>query len=129
MRPEPNNLIDKFRKPHPERGTTLKGVSYGWFEINGMRVMSSGSHDESEWEHVSISLPRRTPTWVEMCFVKSLFWEPEETVVQFHPKQSEYVDDHSFCLHLWKKRGVEFELPPNHYVGRDKHNVLHERRL
>lgn len=37
------------------------------------------------WEHVSVSLPDRCPTWEEMCWVKSLFFEDEECVLQFHP--------------------------------------------
>lgn len=116
MRPEPNNLIDKFRKTHPMLGLTHPGENHGWFEINGLRVMSSGSGPESEWEHVSISLPKRLPAWTEMCFVKSLFWRDDETVVQFHPRSSEYVNQHENCLHLWKKRDSEYELPPIIYV-------------
>ena len=27
------------------------------------------------WEHVSVSLARRCPTWEEMCMVKDIFWE------------------------------------------------------
>ena len=64
------------------------------------------------WEHVSVSLPNRTPNWREMSFIKDLFWHGEETVLQFHPKESEYVDIHPNCLHLSKKDGVEHELPP-----------------
>lgn len=63
------------------------------------------------WEHVSVSLYNRLPTWDEMCLVKSLFWDEEETVIQFHPKKSQYVNQHPFCLHLWKKIGVDAELP------------------
>ena len=37
------------------------------------------------WEHVSVSLPNRCPTWNEMAWIASLFFEPEETLVQFRP--------------------------------------------
>lgn len=40
------------------------------------------------WEHVSVSYRRRTPTWNEMCKVKEMFWNDEETVVQYHPKRA-----------------------------------------
>ena len=43
------------------------------------------------WEHVSVSpgSPNRKkcPTWEEMCAIKDMFFEPEETVVQYHPPQ------------------------------------------
>ena len=68
------------------------------------------------WEHVSVSYRRRTPTWDEMCKVKDMFWNDDETVVQFHPKKSEYKNLHPYCLHLWRKCGEDFELPPREYV-------------
>lgn len=69
------------------------------------------------WEHVSASLKRRCPNWREMSYIKDLFWEDEETVVQYHPKKSEYVNNHSFCLHLWKPIDKEIELPPSILTG------------
>ncbi len=64
------------------------------------------------WEHVSVSLPDRCPTWDEMCWVKGLFWGEDELVLQFHPPASVYVSHHQYCLHLWKPVGVEIPLPP-----------------
>lgn len=71
------------------------------------------------WEHLSVMVKRkrRCPTWEEMNFVKGLFWEDEETVVQFHPKRSQYVNNHPYVLHLWKKAGHDHELPPSFLVG------------
>lgn len=74
--------------------------------------------DQCGWEHVSVTaIVRkntypRTPTWSEMCKVKDLFWDEEDVVVQFHPRKSEYVDNHKYCLHLWRKSGVDIETPP-----------------
>lgn len=79
-----------------------------------------------EWEHVSClyrylnqknKFINRVPTWEEMSFVKALFWEEEETVIQFHPAKSEYVNCHPEVLHLWKKIGIDHELPPHWLVG------------
>jgi hypothetical protein len=64
------------------------------------------------WEHVSASLATRCPTWAEMAWVKGLFWEDEEQVVQFHPPRSAYVNRHPNCLHLWRCPGHEPALPP-----------------
>lgn len=69
------------------------------------------------WEHVSVSLARRCPTWEEMCMIKDIFWGEEECVVEYHPPRSQYVNRHPYCLHLWKKIGEEFETPPKEYVG------------
>jgi hypothetical protein len=51
-----------------------------------------------------------------MCRVKDMFFEPEEVVVQYHPRHSEYVNRHPYCLHLWRKRGEDFETPPMMFV-------------
>lgn len=64
------------------------------------------------WEHVSVSTRERAPTWDEMCAVKALFWSPEDTVVQYHPPESQYVNVHPHCLHLWRPIGVELPAPP-----------------
>jgi hypothetical protein len=68
------------------------------------------------WEHVSVSLPHRCPTWAEMCKVKELFWEPEDMVVQFHPPASAHVNCHPYCLHLWRAVDEHQPAPPQHFV-------------
>lgn len=65
--------------------------------------------DGMDWEHVSVSLPNRCPTWQEMCTIKDIFWENEETVMQLHPPKSEYVNHHKYTLHLW--RPIKQEIP------------------
>jgi hypothetical protein len=73
---------------------------------------------ETGWEQVSVSTDRhRSPNWPEMCFVKDLFWDEEECVVQFHPPLSQYVKAHRYCLHLWKPVGSTFPAPPSALVG------------
>ncbi len=68
------------------------------------------------WEHVSVSFSTRCPTWEEMCKVKDMFWNEDECVVEYHPPKSEYVNNHPYCLHLWRKYGQNFETPPKYYV-------------
>lgn len=87
------------------------------FERDGrtsLRVVASdGTNDDGSicvpWEHVSISCQTRTPKWDEMCWVKDIFWEPSECVIQFHPPKSVYVNAHPNCLHLWMP--LEFDIP------------------
>jgi hypothetical protein len=95
----------------------------GAFEVpfNGSRGVPSClrviASDGEGWDHVSVSLSNRTPTWEEMCFIKDIFFRDDEAVIQFHPPKSEYVNFHPFCLHLWRKQDAEFPLPPSVLVG------------
>ena len=79
-----------------------------------LRVIAS---DGGGWEHVSASYPHRCPTWEEMCRLKSIFWGPNDCVVQYHPPESDYVNNHSYCLHLWRPLGVDLPRPPSLMVG------------
>lgn len=73
------------------------------------------------WDHVSVSFgqaSKKTPSWEVMCAVKDLFWEPEDVVIQFHPKKSEYISNHPGCLHMWRcTDGREQPMPPAIMVG------------
>lgn len=99
------------------------GVTWGVFQapVNSgrtIRIISSGSVDDipegAGWEHVSCSVVEdqgNPPTWQEMCRVKDLFWTDEETVLQFHPRKEDYVNQHPGVLHLWKPPW-KIHLPP-----------------
>jgi len=75
--------------------------------------------DQMGWEHVSVSLPHRCPTWEEMSMIKGLFWDAGDCVIQIHPAIDDYVNNHPFCLHLWRKSGTNnfYQKPPNAMVG------------
>ena len=74
-----------------------------------LRVIAS---DGGLWEHCSVSLGGRCPTWAEMCLVKDLFWDPEDAVMQLHPPASTYVNNHPFTLHLWRPVDRAIPMPP-----------------
>lgn len=93
----------------------IGGLDGGMGRIGKMVVVFSNG---GGWDHVSASFSDRCPTWEEMCKVKKIFFDDEECVVQFHPPKSEYVNDHPYTLHLWKKKGQEYETPPKIFVGR-----------
>lgn len=46
-----------------------------------------------------------------MCFIKDLFWGEEEVVMQLHPAKSQYVNQHDYCLHLWRPKTIAIPLP------------------
>jgi hypothetical protein len=121
-----NEKLEKYRVKFDKLWGTDPGDDKGLFfiptkasSLSGpkLKVLSSPFKKSEGWQHVSVSLPNRCPTWAEMDRVKELFWGEDETVVQFHPKKSEYVNNHPNCLHLWKKIGTEHELPPSILTG------------
>jgi hypothetical protein len=52
-----------------------------------------------------------------MCAIKDMFFEPEEAAVQYHPAKSQYVNNHPYCLHLWRpNNGTDLPTPPPLFV-------------
>lgn len=90
----------------------------GAFKIyyKGIDYMVIASDGEG-WEHVSVSSQNRIPSWEVMCKIKELFFEDEEVVIQYHPKKSEYINNHPNCLHLWKPINQNIPTPPRFLVG------------
>jgi len=112
------HVPEQFRIRKGPRATTEKIGNNGAFlvdvrtakRIAPLRIIAS---DGKGWEHVSISLENKCPSWQDMCIIKNLFWDEEDCVIQYHPPRSEYVNNNEFCLHLWRKSGYEFPLPPS----------------
>jgi hypothetical protein len=82
-----------------------------------MKTFAVIASDGEGWEHVSVSLPDRCPTWFEMAQIKDIFWDNEDCVVQYHPPKSEYVNNHPFCLHLWRPTNCNLPMPDSMLVG------------
>ena len=94
------------------------GLTNGYAEVAGpFRELTIVFSDGLGWEHVSVSTRGRCPNWDEMCFVKKLFWAPDDVVIQFHPAESNYVNNHPYCLHLWRPQAIELPQPPPLLVG------------
>lgn len=112
-------LHEKLRQGRVRSGemrSTDNDGHTGCFVIIGpkgamLRIMSNGN-DGSKWEHVSVSLDHRPPNWTEMCFVKELFFEDTECVVQYHPARAAHINIHPHCLHLWRPVDGAFPMPP-----------------
>ena len=106
-------------------GNFASNKSYGnngAFTFNrGRTQFSIIASDGEGWEHVSVHCisegKDRTPTWSEMCFIKDLFWDKEDCVIQYHPAESEYVNVHKHCLHLWRPTDQKFPIPNKMMVG------------
>jgi len=123
MRLKAPHTLEQGRLQPKDFIRTKPGEMQGLFELVGphrvwVRMISSGHDLEYQWEHVSVSVKeKRCPTWEEMCFVKNLFWGLDEVVMQLHPAAHEYVNEHPFCLHLWKPIAAAIPTPPSILVG------------
>lgn len=114
------NVPNKFRIREGHLASDDSYGNNGAFQIprlNSNKWFLVIASDGEGWEHVSVSLPSRTPTWEEMCYIRDIFWQDNDCVVQFHPPKSEYVNNHPNCLHLWKPIGKQIETPPSILVG------------
>lgn len=122
--------VNKYRVRQGPTGSSDEIGKYGMFEIpmkgRSKAVVMAADGDETEWEHVSVHIRYankkgkwilRTPTWEEMCLIKEMFWDDDETVMQLHPPKSQYVNNHNHCLHLWRPQTQEIPLPPKILVG------------
>jgi hypothetical protein len=128
--PESARIIE-----HPILGSDVSFGCNGAFRLPSnepgwilFMIVSDGTDPQSPegqgWEHVSVHAvsrhrkpQQRTPTWKEMVFVKDTFWEPEDVVMQLHPRRSEYVNAHPHTLHLWRSRTHPIPEPPAILVG------------
>jgi len=107
--------FEKYRVTSGPYGTEYFSGNNGAFlfpAVPGRGQLQVIISDGMDWEHVSVSNPTRCPTWEEMCFIKDMFWDPDDCVVQFHPPRSNYVNNHKYCLHMWRRCGINFETPP-----------------
>ena len=68
------------------------------------------------WDHVSVSLPDRTPTWSEMEFVKRRFFADDELAWEYHMPPTEHISIHPHVLHIWRKHGFKMPTPPTEMV-------------
>lgn len=114
------HVPDKFRVTSGALASTSANGNNGAFVIPsrpGQPPLFVIATDSGGWEHVSVSRHDRVPTWGEMSAMKDMFWDAADCVMQLHPPQSDWVNNHSRCLHLWRPVGVDIPRPPAWMVG------------
>jgi len=115
------HVPEKFRLKTGDYKTRKNDGNNGAFFVYSLKnpkmVFKIIASDGMGWEHVSVSLPSRTPIWDEMCFIKNIFWDDEDAVIQFHPPKNDYINNHPFCLHLWRPTETKIKLPDSILVG------------
>jgi hypothetical protein len=70
------------------------------------------------WDHVSVSLDTRCPTWPEMSIIHRIFFKPDEVAMQLHVPESAHINNHPYCLHLWRpwSKLRKIPMPPRNFV-------------
>lgn len=121
MRKSPTKKIEQYRVTEGQLASHRTDGANGAFIVPykgvTLRVICSDAKDwdlpGKPWEHVSVSVHSRCPTWEEMDYVKRIFWRDDETVIQLHVPRDQHISYHDTCLHLWKPIGVDIPLPPS----------------
>jgi len=117
----PNVRVQKFRLPDPGTGEVYSLDINGQYiipsKLNRFELMTVIASDGGGWDHVSVSLRKRTPTWEEMEYVRELFFRDDEVVMQLSVPARDHVNLHKFCLHMWRPQHVVIPRPPGFMVG------------
>src|ERR1051325_9631500 len=69
--------------------------------IRVLRSKARMKNGEGEWIHLSVSRKDRLPSWPDLVKVKNEFLGLQAEAIQVLPKQSDYINLHPNCLHLW----------------------------
>jgi hypothetical protein len=142
MRPTPWLKAEPFRI-QPAGYESPYGADYGAFVFshqgeNLRCIVSSGKSGLKEmgkkwaWDHISVSLINRCPTWEEMSFIKDIFFTGDETVMQLHVPTNEHINFHPHTLHLWRPLILKIPRPPSDAVGVPggmQANIEHRNKL
>jgi hypothetical protein len=131
MRDLTDPQIDRWRVKLPDAVMRLMGVT----DADGMDLRCNGAFSvpvvktdgstvkltilaasEGGWDHVSVRLDERCPTWLEMSAVHRIFFGDDEVAMQLHVPSKDHVNNHPFCLHLWRPWSKKIPLPPRRFV-------------
>jgi len=108
-------------RPHRELSNRINVVQVGddggayTMYLGGAFLRIIASFGEG-WDHVSVSLEKRCPTWAEMEAVKRAFFYPNEVAMQLHVATADHINRHPYTLHMWRPHDQPIPLPPIHHV-------------
>jgi hypothetical protein len=118
LRPVYSDLVENGRVVVGPMGTRHRTTRHGAFLLESphnimLRVVVG---DGMGWDHVSVSGKKRCPNWFEMEWVRGLFFEDDDWVMQLSPPRAERVNVHEYCLHLWRPHDQDIPLPHREMV-------------
>ena len=83
-------------------GHRPSGLTVIWSrEVHPEAYFGHGGVAERVWLHVSVAHPRRDPTWAEIREIKCMFLGPEAKAIMVLAAESEWVNIHGHCFHLF----------------------------
>ena len=105
--------LDKYRISMEHFGIIEDDPSKeGFFEMRvGNDFYSVVASTGAGWDHVSVSGRYGIPSHEVVSSVKDRFFNSDEVAVEIHPKKSEYINNHSRCLHLWRPTNAKLPVP------------------
>lgn len=105
--------LNPLRIRHPLAPDHAGDEYNGAFAIrrNGQQLLVIAS-SALGWDHVSVSLRDRCPTWDEMKAIKEMFFRPDEWAIEYHPPAAANISVHDYCLHLWRPHDATIPTPP-----------------
>lgn len=98
---------------HLDKYAVQTGDDFGLYSINQLRIIASWGMG---WDHVSVSREDRCPRWDEMEYVRTLFFDENEWVMQLSAPRNKHINIHTKCLHLWRPQNELIPVPPNWMV-------------
>lgn len=98
---------------YPMKYALKSGADVDAFKIpfEGRDLYVIASHGGG-WDHVSVSLTNRCPNWREMCFVKVLFFDKEDLVIQYLVPHPKHININQYTLHMWRPQDETIPMPP-----------------
>jgi hypothetical protein len=106
-------LIDiKVYEIYGEFGDDKNGAFIVPYKSDSLKVLASSGEG---WDHVSVSMRKRIPNWMEMEYIAKLFFKDDEIAIQYHVPRKEHINIMENCLHWWRP-WVGIPMPPPIFV-------------
>lgn len=93
---------------------------------NDKNAFIISTKDRRGWNHVSIHLQNdlgecitKVPSHEDMQVIRNLFFNSEDLVQEFHPEKKDYINNHSYTLHLWESTEEKVEKPNSNILSKN----------
>lgn len=113
--PEKNRVILPKSEPYYSDETFGNNGLFS-VRLNKKKKLRIIASDGGGWDHVSVSLKDRVPSYFEMKLVRRLFWGDDDVIVEYHMGKTDHVNCNNNVLHLWRCQVGHFPTPPKLFV-------------
>jgi hypothetical protein len=108
---------EKYRVIDGDNSTTIHNGNNGLFKLylRGNRtnlgsMLYITATEKDSWECVEVYTPVRYPIWEELCLVRNLFWDRNDLVIQYYPREKDCSNFKKYSVCLWRPTN---QLIPN----------------